>query len=82
MKFYEVGEKLFRSGDAARGIPACMACHGPGRRRQSGPGLSRIGGQQAWYARVACRNTAPAPPPRRDPHLFNIMAQRRQAADR
>ena len=23
------GEKLFRSGDPARGIPACTACHGP-----------------------------------------------------
>jgi len=23
------GQKLYRAGDAARGIPACMACHGP-----------------------------------------------------
>ena len=23
------GEKLYRGGDKARGIPACMACHGP-----------------------------------------------------
>src|SRR5690606_2071928 len=28
-KFYEVGQTLWRSGDAARGIPACQACHGP-----------------------------------------------------
>ncbi|CAH0532314.1 Cytochrome c4 [Vibrio stylophorae] len=25
----ELGQTLYRSGDAARGIPACMACHGP-----------------------------------------------------
>src|SRR5262245_18597227 len=27
-RFYEVGLQLFRGGDPARGIPACMACHG------------------------------------------------------
>lgn len=26
---YKAGEKLFRGGDAKRGIPACSACHGP-----------------------------------------------------
>ena len=28
-KLYVVGEQLYRGGDMARGIPACMACHGP-----------------------------------------------------
>jgi cytochrome c553 len=27
--FWQAGEKLYRGGDKARGIPACMACHGP-----------------------------------------------------
>jgi len=27
--FWQAGEKLYRAGDKARGIPACMACHGP-----------------------------------------------------
>jgi len=27
--FWKDGEKLYRDGDKARGIPACMACHGP-----------------------------------------------------
>jgi cytochrome c553 len=26
---YKTGQKLYRAGDSARGIPACMACHGP-----------------------------------------------------
>jgi cytochrome c553 len=26
---YAAGGALYRSGDAARGLPACMACHGP-----------------------------------------------------
>jgi cytochrome c553 len=27
--YWKAGEKLYRKGDAARGIPACAACHGP-----------------------------------------------------
>src|ERR1019366_5636157 len=26
---WKAGEKLYRAGDKARDIPACMACHGP-----------------------------------------------------
>src|ERR1700733_14146055 len=28
--YWQAGEKLYRGGDRARDIPACMACHGPG----------------------------------------------------
>jgi len=42
------GQKLWRAGDAANGIPACSACHGP-----AGAGLPknfpRLGGQWADY---------------------------------
>lgn len=27
--YWQAGEKLYRAGDKTRGIPACMACHGP-----------------------------------------------------
>jgi cytochrome c553 len=27
--FWQAGQKLYRTGDSARDIPACMACHGP-----------------------------------------------------
>src|SRR5271167_3770851 len=27
--YWKAGEALYRGGDKARGIPACMACHGP-----------------------------------------------------
>lgn len=41
-------EKLYRAGDAARGIPACAGCHSP-----SGAGIPgqypRIGGQHSEY---------------------------------
>jgi cytochrome c553 len=27
--YWQAGQKLYRGGDPSRGIPACMACHGP-----------------------------------------------------
>jgi cytochrome c553 len=36
--YWKAGEKLYRKGDAARGIPACSACHGPlGRGNLAAP---------------------------------------------
>ncbi len=44
----EVGQKLYRAGNMAKGLPACAACHGP-----AGAGMPaqypRIGGQFAEY---------------------------------
>jgi cytochrome c553 len=44
----EFGQKLYRAGDMAKGLPACAACHGP-----AGAGIPaqfpRIGGQFAEY---------------------------------
>ena len=48
-KFYQVGQQLFRGGDAARGIPACMACHGPTGAGNPGPAYPNLGGQHAKY---------------------------------
>lgn len=43
-----LGQKLYRAGDSAKGLPACAACHGP-----AGSGIPaqfpRIGGQFAEY---------------------------------
>ncbi|WP_432258513.1 c-type cytochrome [Cupriavidus sp. TMH.W2] len=44
----EAGQKIYRGGIAAKGVPACAACHGP-----TGAGIPaqypRIGGQWADY---------------------------------
>lgn len=48
-KYYLVGQHLYRGGDAARGIPACMACHGPTGAGNPGPAYPNIGGQHAQY---------------------------------
>jgi cytochrome c553 len=56
MKFYAVGERLYRGGDAARNVPACMACHGPTGAGNPGPAYPNLGGQHASY--VSARLTA------------------------
>lgn len=50
LKFYQVGEQLYRGGDAARDIPACLACHGPAGRGNPGPPYPAVAGQYADYA--------------------------------
>ena len=49
-RFFEVGERLYRHGDAARGIPACAACHGPTGRGVPGPSWPALGAQHAAYS--------------------------------
>jgi len=48
-KFYEVGEAIYRGGDTARGIPACLACHGPTGRGNPGSAYPSLAGQHASY---------------------------------
>ncbi len=49
-----VAKQLFTKGDASRGIPPCMSCHGSNGKGQS-PGVSTypvIGGQHKGYLRA------------------------------
>lgn len=46
------GEKLYREGDSSRGIPACMACHGPDGAGNPGWRVPNIGGQHADYVQT------------------------------
>jgi cytochrome c553 len=48
-QYIEMGEALYRGGDAERGVTACIACHGP---RGEGMGLAKfpaISGQHVDY---------------------------------
>lgn len=49
----KLGETLFRAGNAATGVPACMACHGPDGAGNPPAGFPRISGQQAAYIEKA-----------------------------
>src|SRR3546814_16140256 len=74
MKFYQIGEKLYRGGDRARGIPACMACHGPTGAGNPGPAYPNIGGQQSAYVVRRLEEFRTGTTTQADPHLFKVMA--------
>lgn len=44
-----VAEKLYRAGDAARGLAACGSCHGPTGAGNPAASYPRVGGQHAEY---------------------------------
>ena len=74
MKFYEIGQQLFRSGDAARGVPACMACHGPAGHGNPGPAYPAVAGQQSWYTARRLQEYRAGTTGEQDKQLFEVMA--------
>jgi cytochrome c553 len=74
MKYYEAGQRLFRSGDAARGLPACMACHGPAGQGNPGPAYPHVAGQQSWYTTRRLQEFRAGTTTERERALFDIMA--------
>lgn len=46
----KIAEKLYRGGDATRGLPACAACHGPKGSGNPAAQYPRIGGQNVGYS--------------------------------
>jgi len=47
--YWKAGETLYRSGDVARNIPACTACHGPSGQGNSGAGYPALRAQHSVY---------------------------------
>ncbi len=52
----KVAEKIFRSGDAKRELPACAGCHGPKGAGNPAAGYARIGGQHAAYTTIQLKS--------------------------
>ena len=44
-----LGAKVFRSGVAERGVPACMGCHSPTGKGNAPAGFPPLAGQHAQY---------------------------------
>ena len=74
MKFYQVGERLFRSGDPARGLPACMACHGPSGAGNPGPAYPSLHGQDSAYVTRRLEEYRAGTTTYANPAHFNLMA--------
>jgi cytochrome c553 len=47
--YWQAGEALYRTGDASREIPACIACHGPVGRGNLASGYPALRAQFAEY---------------------------------
>jgi cytochrome c553 len=47
--YWKAGEALYKSGDVARNIPACTACHGPAGQGNSGSGYPALRAQHSVY---------------------------------
>lgn len=47
--YWTAGQKLYRNGDVARGIPACTACHGPVGRGVPAAGYPALQAQHSVY---------------------------------
>jgi len=47
--YWKAGEALYRGGDAKRGIPACLACHGPVGRGNPAAGYPALQAQHSVY---------------------------------
>jgi cytochrome c553 len=52
----ELGQKLYREGDVARGIPACMACHLTDGRGNPGAIYPQLAGQHAQYVEATLKS--------------------------
>lgn len=48
-QYWQAGQKLYRGGDRARGIPACAACHGPLGSGNPAAGYPQLRAQHADY---------------------------------
>ncbi len=86
------GQKLYRGGDGARGIPACMACHGPAGRGNPAAGYPALQAQYAVYTVKQLENYANDARYAKDANgktlsspnalMMNLIASRLSAEDR
>ncbi len=75
------GAKLFRGGDAERGIPACMACHGPDGGGNPASGYPALRGQQADYAVAQLQNYRDGKRQTDPQQMMRMIAKRLSDAD-
>ncbi|SEQ26151.1 Cytochrome c553 [Solimonas aquatica] len=70
-----VAQKIFRAGDASRGLPACGSCHGPTGAGAAPAAYPRIGGQQGTYVANRLKAYREAAKGELEDGNFKIMSQ-------
>lgn len=71
----KIAQQLYRGGDPTRGIPACLACHGPTGAGDPGPAYPRVGGQHATYLARRLQEYRSGRTTETDPYRFDTMAE-------
>ena len=56
--YWKSGQALYLHGDAANGVPACVACHGPSGRGNAAAGYPALQAQQSVYVVSQLQNYA------------------------
>lgn len=74
MKYFEVGEQLYRGGAPDREIPACLACHGPEGSGNPGPAYPHVAGQHASYTQRRLEDYRAGTVSEAKPGLYDVMA--------
>jgi cytochrome c553 len=79
--YWKAGEKLYRGGDKAREIPACMACHGPTGRGNEPAKFPALRGQESAYIVQALNEYATGARPPGPGGIMPTIAKRLSADD-
>jgi cytochrome c553 len=79
--YWQDGEKLYRGGDKARGIPACMACHGPVGAGSEPAKFPALRGQQSVYVAKQLNGYATGTRPPGPVGIMPAIAKRLSADD-
>jgi cytochrome c553 len=51
-RIIELGERIYRAGDASKNLAACMGCHGPGAEGNPAANYPSLTGQHAAYTAI------------------------------
>lgn len=76
-----LGQQLYRGGDYARGIPACLACHGPAGLGNPPAGFPRLSGQHAAYIASQLKAFRSATRSNDKLHMMTMIAQKMNDTD-
>ncbi|SEW12609.1 c-type cytochrome [Luteibacter sp. 329MFSha] len=76
------GESLYRMGDAARGVPACMACHGPDGRGNPGAHYPQVASQHAAYVEARLKAFHDADEAAAGPHAKIMITIAQKLSDK
>jgi cytochrome c553 len=79
--FWQAGEKLYRGGDVAKKVPACIACHGPLGRGNAPAVYPALQAQQSVYTQKQLNDYAAGQRPGEKAKIMQTIAKRMSADD-